>query len=111
MGKRDDKRDRFLPDDDGNKNDDDDDVVVFEKERDDDVDANIAVVLGSDGRDPLSSSATTFIVLWCWCSSSSGCARVRYVCVISVLSSLGFFDIFFFFGKVPNCFDIQKYRP
>ena len=57
-------------------------MVVVEKERDDDVDANIAVVLGSDGRDPLSSSgATTFIVLWCWCSSSSGCARVRYVCV------------------------------
>ena len=89
-------------------------MVVVEKERDDDVDANIAVVLGTDGRDPLSSSgATTFIVLWCWCSSSSGCARVRYVCVIiSVLSSsLGFFDIFFLFGKVPNCFDIQKYRP
>ncbi len=83
-------RDRFLlPDntnDDDDDDDDDDDVV--EKERDDDVDANIiaVVVLGSDGRDPLS-SATTFIVLWCWCvfssSSSSGCARVRYVCVIS----------------------------
>ena len=50
-------------------------MVVFEKERDD-VDANIAV-LGSDGRDPLSSGAT-FILLWCWCSSSG--ARVR-VCV------------------------------
>ena len=80
-------RDRFLLPDNTNDDDDDDDDDVVEKERDDDVDANIAVVLGSDGRDPLS-SATTFIVLWCWCvfsssSSSSGCARVRYVCVIS----------------------------
>ena len=108
-------RDRFLPDDDGNTNDDDDDVVVFEKERDDDVDANIAVVLGSDGRDPLSSSgATTFIVLWCWCVRLLLVVRACVMCVliISVLSSsLGFFDIFFLFGKVPNRFDIQKYRP
>ncbi len=77
-------RDRFLlPDNTNDDDDDDDDDDVVEKERDDDVDANIAVVLGSDGRDPLS-SATTFIVLWCWCvfssSSSSGlCARALCV--------------------------------
>ena len=55
-------------------------MMVVEKERDDDVDANIiAVVLGSDGRDPLS-SATTFIVLWCWCVR-----LLLLVCVSSVL--------------------------
>ena len=77
-------RDRFLLPDNTNDDDDDDDDVVVEKERDDDVDANIiAVVLGSDGRDPLS-SATTFIVLWCWCVRLLllVCApSVRYVCI------------------------------
>ena len=76
-------RDRFLLPDNTNDDDDDDDDDVVEKERDDDVDANIAVVLGSDGRDPLS-SATTFIVLWCWCVRLLlllVCARVRYVCI------------------------------
>ena len=78
-------RDRFLLPD--NTNDDDDDDVVVEKERDD-VDANIAV-LGSDGRDPL--SATTFIVLWCWCVRLLLVVRACVMCVSVLSVSISFF--------------------